>query len=87
MIEALIALDERRVRESSAEVYAKAIAPLRAARAAARNPRDARELDDQIAALERERAAVRREETPAPALARNMKTVLGHRGDLQGVTP
>jgi hypothetical protein len=87
IVEALVALDERRVREASAEVYAKSIATLRASRAAVRDPGRARALEEQIATLERERATFRRDETPAPALARNMRRIAARRTELEAVTP
>ena len=87
IVEALVALDDRRVRAASAEVYAKALAQLKASRASVRDASRARALDEQIAALERERAAVRREETPAPALARNMQRVAARRAELESVAP
>lgn len=85
--EALVALDERRVRESSAEVYAKTIATLRAARAGVTNGERARTLDDQIATLDRERASLRTAETPAPALAANMRIVAGRRAEIEPLAP
>ena len=87
IVEALVALDERRVRAASAEAYGKALTQLKASRASVRDPGRARALDEQIAALERERAAVRREETPAPALARNMQRVAARRAELESVAP
>jgi hypothetical protein len=87
VIEALVALDERRVRESSAEVYVRAVAALRAARGGARDPARVRALEEQIAALERERLSLRREDTPSPALAGNMRRVAPRRTELEAVAP
>jgi hypothetical protein len=87
IVEALVALDERRVREASAEVYAKALAQVKAARASVRDSANVRALEEQIAALERERATVRREETAPPALARNMRRVAGRYAELEAVAP
>lgn len=87
IIEALVALDERRVRSASAEAYGKALAQLRASRAVTHDADRARALEDQIAALERERASLRREESPSPALARNMQRVAGRRAELEAVAP
>ncbi len=87
VLEALVALDEKRVREASAESYAKALAALRSARAAAREPAQARTLDVQIAALERERAEVRRQETAPPALAKNVRKVAARQVELEAVAP
>jgi len=87
ILEALVALDEKRVRESSAEAYGRAVAALRAARGGARDPARVRELEEQIAVLDRERAALRREDTPSPALARNMQRVAPRRAELEPLAP
>ncbi|MGH9367743.1 MAG: hypothetical protein ACRD3M_08740 [Thermoanaerobaculia bacterium] len=87
VIEALAALDEKRVRDASVEAYGKALAGLRSARASARDSGEASLLDQQIAALERERAAVRREETAPPALAGNLRKVADRRAELDAVAP
>jgi len=87
IVEALVALDEQRVRTASAEVYAKALAQMRASRTSVHNAERARALDEQIAALERERASLRREESPSAALARNMQRVAGRRTELEAVAP
>jgi len=87
VIEALVALDDRRVREATQETYARAIASLRATRAAVRDPARAKSLDQDIAVLERERASVRREETPSSALAANMRRVAPRRADLAAAMP
>ena len=87
IVEALAALDDRRVREASAEVYAKTLAQMRAARAAVRDPQRARIVDEQIAVLERERASLRREATAAPALQMNMQRVAGRRAELEPLAP
>jgi hypothetical protein len=87
IVEVLVALDEKRVREASAEVYAKAVAQLKTAQSAARNPSDARVIEEQIAALEKDRSALRREETPPPSLARNIARVAGRRAELEALAP
>jgi hypothetical protein len=87
VVEALAALDEKNVRDASAESYAKTLAALRAARAQAATPEQRRALDDQIAALERERASLRREETPTAALAANIRKVAARQADLAAVAP
>ncbi len=87
VVEALVALDQKRVREESAEVYAKAVLRLKAAQAAARDPADARVIEEQIAALEKDRAAFRREETPSPALTGNIARVAGRRAELEALAP
>jgi hypothetical protein len=87
IVEAMVALDERRVRESSAEVYAKTLATLRAARTGVTNPERAKSLEEQIATLERERATLRITETPGPALAANMQRVAARRTEIEPLAP
>ncbi len=87
VVEVLVALDEKRVREASAEVYAKALTSLKAARVKTRDPADSRVLDEQIAALERERATVRQEETPSQVLLTNMRKIAGRRAELEALAP
>jgi len=87
IVEALVALDDRRVRDASAETYAKAIAALRQARQSTRDAARARTLDEQIATLERERAGIRRGETPAPAAAENMRRVARRRAEIEALAP
>jgi len=87
VVEVLVALDEKRVREASAEVYAKALSSLRDTRAKTRDPADIRVLDEQIAALERERATVRQEETPSTVLLSNMRRIAGRRAELEALAP
>jgi hypothetical protein len=87
IVEALAALDEKNVREASAESYSKSVAALRAARAEAATPEQRRTLEDQIAVLDRERASLRREDTPTAALAANMRRVAARQADLAAVAP
>ncbi len=87
IVEAMVALDERRVRESSAEVYAKTLATLRAARAGVTNAERAKALEEQIATLERERTSLRSTETPSPALAANMQRVAARRAEIEPLAP
>ncbi len=87
VVEVLVALDERRVREASAEVYARALTSLRAARGKTRDPAESRVLDEQITALERERATVRQEETPSQVLLTNMRRIAGRRAELEALAP
>ncbi len=87
IVEAMVALEERRVRESSAEVYAKTIATLRAARAGVTNAERAKALEEQIATLERERSSLRSTETPEPALAANMRRVAARRAEIEPLAP
>ena len=87
IVEAMVALDERRVRESSGEVYARTLATLRAARTGVTNPERARALEEQIATLERERSSLRSTEAPGPALSANMHQVAARRAEIEPLAP
>jgi len=60
---------------------------LRDARQKTTDPARARTLDEQIAVLERERAGIRRSETPSPSLAANMKRVSSRRAEIEALAP
>ena len=83
--EALLEADRRRVRTFSEEVYGKTIASLRESRRNVRDEKTARGLDEQIAGLERERAALRRADDVPPALAANARRVASRRGEIDGL--
>ena len=84
IVEALVALDATRVREASAQTYARAIASLRETLRSVRDPRTSRTVEAQIAALERERAGIVRRSDPLPAaLAANTRKVAPRRDELE----
>ena len=87
VIEALVALDTRKVRAASEETYGKTIAALRRARQDTRDRVGQRTLEDQIAALERERAALKQIDTPPVAAALNAKRVAGRRAEIEALSP
>lgn len=87
VLEATVALDERRVRASTAETYARALAQLHLARDAVRDPASARSIDEQIAALERERAAWKKPDPQPAAIAANAKLVERRRSEIDAAVP
>ena len=87
IVEALAALDDRRVRDASADVYAKTLTTLRETRRKTQDPARAKTLDEQIATLERQRSNLRRAETPGPALAGNMRVVARRRAEIEALAP
>jgi hypothetical protein len=82
VIEALVALDARRVRDDAAETYARTLASLRETRRQVRDPEGAKTLDARIAQLERERAGLRREEPLPPNVAANARLVEQRRTEI-----
>jgi hypothetical protein len=87
VIEALVALDTRKVRAASEETYVKTIAALRRARQDSRDRVGQRTLEDQIAALERERASLKQIDTPPAAVALNAKRVAPRRAEIEALSP
>jgi hypothetical protein len=85
VIEALVALDSRRVQEDAAETYGRALASLRETRRSVRDPENGRTLDVRIAQLERERAALRRAEKLPAGVAANARLVAGRRAEVVAV--
>ncbi len=83
IVEALVALDASRVREASAQTYVRAIASLRTTLKSVRDPGTARTVESQIAALERERAGMRRADPLPAALAANTRKVAARRSELE----
>ena len=83
IVEALVALDESRVREASAETYARAIASLRQTLRSVRDASTARTIESQIAGLERERAGMRRADPLPPGLAANARKVAARRAEVE----
>jgi hypothetical protein len=83
IVEALVALDESRVRQASGETYARTIASLRQTLRSVRDPQTARTIEAQIAGLERERAGIRGPD-PLPAdIAANARKVANRRAELE----
>lgn len=87
IIEALAVLDARRLAESGLESYGRAIASLRAARESAADSKTAARIDAEIAALERERAALRRPDPAGPAAVANAARVEARRAEIEALGP
>ncbi|HEX9689690.1 MAG TPA: hypothetical protein VGB47_11540 [Thermoanaerobaculia bacterium] len=83
IVEALVALDETRVREASAETYVRTIASLRQTLKSVRDPQTARTIEAQIAGLERERAGMRRPDSVPVDVAANARKVAERRAELE----
>ncbi len=86
--EGIAAFDARRVADAAGESYARGLAALREARRAAPDARTASRLDVEIAALERERASLRRRPADVPpAAAANAALVETRRAEIDSVRP
>jgi hypothetical protein len=85
IVEALVALDQTRVRQASAETYARAIASLRTTLKSVRDPQTARTIEGEIAALERERSGMRNPDPLPVDIAANARKIAGRRAELEAV--
>jgi len=83
IVEAFVALDASRVRDASAQTYGRAIASLRETLRSVRDPRTARTVESQIAALERERAGMHPSDSLPSAIAANTRKVAARRSELE----
>jgi hypothetical protein len=82
IVEALVALDARRIGEDAAETYGRTLESLRETRRSVRDPATANALDAKIAQLERERSGLRRAETLPPRVAANARRVAPRRAEV-----
>lgn len=85
IVEALIAGDQDRVRSEAAGTYDRTIASLRKTLESVRDRETARTIQSQIAALERERAGMRRPEPLPVDIAANARLVGSRRAELEAV--
>jgi hypothetical protein len=87
VIEALVALDSRKVRSASEETYAKTITSLKRARQGARDRETQKTLDEQITALERERAGLRQVDAAPISVTLNSKLIARRRAEIEALSP
>ena len=87
VIEALVALDNHKVRSASEETYAKTIASLKRARQSARDRETQKTLDDQIAGLERERAGLKQVDAMPLSVTLNARLIAPRRAEIEALSP
>jgi hypothetical protein len=87
IVEAMVELQAERVRAAAEGTFARTLASLRESRNRAVEPGTARALDEQIAAMERERGAIRRADPVPPAVAANARLVASRRAEVESVSP
>ena len=85
IVEALVAQDASRVSSGAALTYDRSIASLRKTLESVRDRQTAATIQSQIAALERERAGIRRPEPLPSDIAANVRLVAGRRTELEAV--
>lgn len=86
VVEALVALDARRIEEDAAETYGRTLASLRETRRSVRDAATANALDAKIAQLDRERTGLRRAETLPPRVAANSRRVASRQSEIAGAS-
>lgn len=83
VLEALVYLETAQVRGAAEGTYSRTIASLREARGGAKDSETARKLDEQIAALERERQALRAPDQAPPSVVANARRIGPRRAEIQ----
>ena len=83
ILEAIVYLEGSQVRVAADGTYSRTIASLREAAKGAKEQETRRKLEDQIAALERERAAAKAPDPIAPGVAANAKRIAPRRAEIQ----
>jgi hypothetical protein len=83
VVEALVALDSHRLRNASEEVYNRAIASLKRTRDSARDRETLKALNDQIAALEKEKASLKSLDALPASILANSRRVAPRRAELE----
>jgi hypothetical protein len=83
ILEALAALDTRKVRAASEESYARAIASLKRTRDSARDRETVKSLTEQIAALEKERSSLKTLESMPASIQANARRVAARRAEVE----
>ena len=87
IVEALLALDSRQATSAVFDAYGHAIEALREARRGAVDRASAAKVEGEIAALERERATLRRPDPLAAVVAANSAKVEKRRAEIEAATP
>lgn len=86
IVEALLALDTRQGVEAALDSYAKSIADLRETRRATRDAKASARVDMEIAALERDRASLRKGGFP-PSTLKNAARIAPRRAEIRSLGP
>jgi hypothetical protein len=83
VIEAIVYLETAQVRAAAEGTYARTIASLREAAKGAKDRETVRKLEEQIAALEKERANLKAPDPAPPSVVANAKRIAPRRTELQ----
>lgn len=85
VVEALVYLETAQVRTAAEGTYSRTIASLKEASKGARDRETARKLDEQIGALEKERAGLKAADPAEPSVVANARRIAPRRAELQAV--
>jgi hypothetical protein len=83
IIEALVYLETAQVRGAAEGTYSRTIASLKEASKGAKDRETTRKLEEQIAALEKERAGLKAPDNAPPSVVANAKRIAPRRAELQ----
>jgi hypothetical protein len=83
VVEAVVYLETAQVRAAAEGTYTRTIASLKEAAKGAKDRETARKLEEQIAALERERANLKAPDQASPSVVANAKRIAPRRAELQ----
>ena len=83
ILEAIVSLETSQVRGAAEGTYSRTIASLKEASRGAKDAETRRKLEEQIAALERERSSLKAPDPVAPNVAANAKRVSSRRAEIQ----
>jgi hypothetical protein len=83
VLEAVVYLETTQVRNAADGTYARTIASLKEAAKGARDRETIRKLEEQIAALERERASLKTADATPPAVIANARKIAPRRAELE----
>lgn len=83
VVEALVYLETSQVRTAADGTYARTIASLKEAARGARDRETLRKLEEQIAALEKERTSLKSADSPPPSVAGNARRIAPRRAELE----
>jgi hypothetical protein len=83
IVEALVALDTSQLRSASEATYARTIGSLKESARSVKDRETLRRMEEQIAALERERGSLKAGDKPPAAVAANARRVASRRAEIE----
>jgi len=87
IVEALVALDTAQLRTAAEATYGRTIASLKESARSVKDRETLRRMEEQIAALERERGSLKAGDKPPAAVAANARRVAPRRAEIEAARP